>query len=143
MSPMPPELVTLSGDFTVAKADEDERLVFGWANVSQKSDGAEVWDTDDENVPPTDLEKAAYDFVLLSRETGTDHDGGPAVGQLVESLVTTVEKQQKMGLTGDELPVGWWVGFHVEDDAAWASVKSGDRLMFSIEGQAVRDEVSA
>lgn len=137
---MPSDLVTLSGALTVAKTDADAQLVFGWANVSM-SDGAEVWDSDDETVPPESLEKAAYEFVIKSRETGTDHDGGPARGTLVESLVTTAEKQERMGLPEGALPVGWWVGFHVNDDAAWKSVKDGDRLMFSIEGTARREVV--
>lgn len=133
--------VTLSGELQVAKADEDARLVFGWATVSEKADGTEVWDTDHEHVPAEDLEAAAYGFVLESRESGTDHDGGPVHGQLVESLVTTVAKQQALGLTGDELPVGWWVGFHIATDDVWKSVKAGERLMFSIDGTAIAEDV--
>lgn len=136
MAEAPEVDVTLTGEFAVAKADDEAQVVFGWASVSQKADGTEVWDSDNENVPPEDLEHAAYEFVLESRDAGTDHDGGPAVGRLVESLVTTVEKQQALGLTGDELPVGWWVGFYVEDADAWASVKSGGRVMFSIDAVA-------
>lgn len=134
--------VTLTGDLTVAKADTAERLVFGWASLSSDVDGQTVWDSDNESVPPESLEKAAYQFVQVSREAGTDHDGGPARGTLVESLVTTAEKQAKMGLEPGTLPVGWWVGFHIDDDDAWASVAKGERLMFSIEGTAVRREVT-
>jgi Putative phage serine protease XkdF len=137
------EAVTLSGEFQVAKADDAERLVFGWASVSVAKDGSEVWDSDSEHIPSGDLEQAAYEFVLNSRESGTDHDGGPVRGQLVESLVTTVEKQERMGLEPGSLPVGWWVGFHVDDDDAWSSVTGGDRVMFSIEGMAQREEVDA
>ena len=136
------ESVTLSGEFAVAKTDDDAQVVFGWASVSQKADGSDVWDSDNENVPPEDLELAAYDFVLNSREAGADHQG-PSVGQLVESLVTTVEKQQALGLTGNELPVGWWVGYHIEDPSVWASVKSGDRLMFSIDAVAEMEPAGA
>jgi hypothetical protein len=134
--------VAVPGELVVVKADAEAQVVFGWAVVSQKADGSDLWDLDNEHVPVEDLEKAAYDFVLDSRESGTDHDQGPVHGQLVESIVTTVEKQQALGLTGDELPVGWWVGFHV-DDATWKSVKAGDRLMFSIDGQAVAEDVAA
>jgi hypothetical protein len=141
--PEVPVTVCAGYELNVAKADTAERLVFGWASLSTDVDGQTVWDTDGETIEPVELEKAAYDFVLLSRVTGTDHDGGPVRGQLVESLVTTLEKQARMGLTPGTLPEGWWVGFHVEDDDAWASVQKGERLMFSIEGTAIREEVPA
>jgi hypothetical protein len=49
------------------------------------------------------------------------------------------EKLEKLGLPTDALPTGWWVGFHVEDDAAWARVKDGTYKMFSIQGTALRE----
>ena len=42
-----------------------------------------------------------------------------------------------MGLAKDALPLGWWVGFRVDDDAAWEGVKKGEYKMFSIQGVAV------
>ena len=134
--------VTLSGDFAVAKADDDAQVVFGWASVAQKADGTEVWDTDNEAVGVKALEDAAYDFVLNSREAGADHQGD-AVGTLVESIVFTAEKQEALGLPAGSLPVGWWVGYHIEDPAVWASVKSGERLMFSIDAVAEMEPAGA
>jgi len=46
-----------------------------------------------------------------------------------------------MGLSPDALPTGWWVGFHVESDEVWKSVKDGTYSMFSIQGTAIRSEV--
>ncbi len=133
------EHVTLSGEFAVAKTDDDAQVVFGWASVAQTAKGEDVIDSDNELIDPAALEAGAYEFVLNSREAGADHTGAP-VGMLVESLVTTVEKQQALGLTGDELPVGWWVGYHIEDPAVWASVKAGERLMFSIDATALIED---
>jgi len=56
----------------------------------------------------------------------------------VESCVFTEEKQKAMGLLPGALPVGWWIGFHVDDDEAWEKIKNGTYKMFSIEGKAVR-----
>lgn len=56
-------------------------------------------------------------------------------------MVFTPEKIEKMGLPAGILPTGWWVGFRVEDDALWDSVKKGERLAFSIHGSGVRKEV--
>ena len=43
-----------------------------------------------------------------------------------------------MGIPEGILPVGWWIGFKIEDEAAWAKVKDGTYSMFSIEGKAQR-----
>ena len=45
------------------------------------------------------------------------------------------------GLPEDILPEAAWVGFYIEDDRTWEKVKNGEYKMFSIEGQAVREEV--
>lgn len=62
-------------------------------------------------------------------------------GKLVESCVFTAEKQKAMGIPEGTLPIGWWIGFKIEDDAAWARVKNGTYKMFSIEGKANREPV--
>jgi hypothetical protein len=122
----------------VVKIDTDERLVFGWANVAMRPDGASIIDHQDDVVDPGDLERAAYAFTLQFRDMNTLHT--PTVrGHLVESFAVTPEKLEKMGLPLDALPIGWWVGFYVEDEESWALVKSGDFSMFSIEGSAIRE----
>lgn len=136
---MPAEFRT---DVTVAKVDDEQRLVFGWAMVAVRKDGEVVVDYQGDSITPEELELTAYDFVLEARAMGDMHDGVPGrpavktgtLGTLVESIVFTPEKIAALGLPADSVDQGWWVGFHVEDDAAWEVVKSGARSMFSIQG---------
>lgn len=88
-----------------------------------------------------DLEKGAYDFVLHSRMADADHER--LAGEMIESFVVTDEKLEAMGFSEDaraEVNKGWWIGFHVDDDA-WALVKDGTYNMFSIFGQATSTEI--
>jgi len=124
-------------DYSVTKLDEDRNLVFGWANVAMRADGSTVTDSQQDRISPTDLEDAAYLFNLEFRDANEMHEDA-TVGRLVESFVVTPEKLKKMGLEPNALPLGWWVGFHV-DDRTFAKVKRGELSMFSIEGVAVRE----
>lgn len=117
---------------------EDERLVFGWANIAASVDGQPVVDSHSDTIPADVLEKAAYDYVLKFRDAGQMHSGG-SVGRLVESFMATPQKLEAMGLAKDALPVGLWVGFKIDDADVWAKVKSGEYPMFSIQGKAVRE----
>ncbi len=125
----------------IEKVDGEQRLVFGWANIAVRKDGDQVIDSQNDVIDPPDLENAAYQFNLEFRTSGEMHRGG-AVGALVESFVVTPEKLQKMGLKGDTLPLGWWVGFHIPDDKVFAKVKDGTYSMFSIQGRGIREEVT-
>ena len=40
------------------------------------------------------------------------------------------------------VPIGWWIGFKVIDPDVWEKVKDGTYSMFSIEGEAIREEVA-
>ncbi len=129
-------------EYGIKKTDEDKRLVFGWASISISVDGEQLEDRQGDMFDPEDLEEAAYDYVLKFRDTGEEHI--PTMrkkGKLVESCVFTAEKQKAMGIPEGTLPVGWWIGFKIEDDAAWEKVKSGVYKMFSIEGKAHREPV--
>lgn len=119
---------------------EDERLIFGWANVAATADGQPIVDAHGDIIEPDVLEKAAYQFNLTFRDAGQMHAGG-SVGRLVESFMATPEKLVAMGLAPDALPVGLWVGFKIDDADVWAKVKSGEYPMFSIQGKAVREPV--
>lgn len=126
-------------NYTIAKMDDDKRLVFGWASISFTADGEQLEDLQHDIINPEDLEEAVYDYVLHFRDTGEEHR--PHLrkkGKLVESCVFTAEKQKAMGLPEGILPVGWWIGFKIEDDEAWEKVKNGTYRMFSIEGKAQR-----
>lgn len=128
--------------FNIYKTDDDKRLVFGWASISIKVDGQQLEDRQQDMIDPEDLEEAVYEYVLKFRDTGEEHI--PTMrkkGKLVESCVFTVEKQKAMGIPEGILPVGWWIGFKIEDDDAWERVKNGTYRMFSIEGKATREPV--
>ncbi len=102
-----------------------------------KQAGAQVIDHSEEFIDTPDLEEAAYDFVLTSREANDMHEG-PVIGQLIESVVVTKDKLEAWGVTS---PVneGWWVGFQLDKDS-FEKVKA-NRKAFSIEGIAQRVEV--
>lgn len=145
--------------FQISKLDDEQSLVFGFANISvskstSKGAGGDVFhDLQQDAIPPVELEKAAYDFVLNFRETGEMHEGS-AVGRLVESMVFTPDKLIALATdpsTGvvnpvtldvlkHSLPPRWWVGFKL-DAEAYSAVKSGKYKMFSIAGEADRVEV--
>ena len=131
---------TLTGRFDIKKADDDRRLAFGWAYISEDAAGIQTEDWSGDQLAPDELESAAYQFVKLFREGGEMHErGGCAV--LVESVAFTKEKQAALGIPEGTLPVGWWIGFEVTDDDVWAKVKDGTYPMFSIEGTAIREEL--
>lgn len=129
-----------SAPVEIRKVDADRNIVFGWANIAVRKDGQQVVDTQGDMIDAAELEEAGYNFVLNFRSTGEMHKGD-SKGELIESFVVTPEKLQKMGLPADSLPIGWWVGFHISDDAVFAKVKEGKYSAFSIQGKAVREEV--
>lgn len=133
---------TANNNFSIFKTDDDKRLVFGWASVAITVNGEQLEDRQQDIIDPEDLEEAAYEYVLNFRDTGEEHN--PTMrkkGKLVESCVLTAEKQKAMGIPEGSVPVGWWIGFKIEDDAAWERVKNGQYRMFSIEGKANREPV--
>ncbi len=132
---------TLKCSFKVAKSDDEERLVFGWASVAERTNGEQIVDWQEDIVEIAELEAAAYDFVQFYREGSEMHErGGLDIAVLVESMVFTPDKLALLGIPENTIPHGWWVGFRVTDDAVWEKVKDGTYKMFSIEGQAVREK---
>lgn len=119
----------------IFKANSEEHLVFGWANVSIDEDGNVPLDWQGDITSPEVLEKAAYNFVLKHRTTGEMHQGD-SVGYMVESVMFTKQKMQAMGIPEGVVPEGWWIGFYVPDDEVVAKIKSGEYKMFSIQGKA-------
>lgn len=126
--------------FKIQKLDEDKRLVFGWANVSVTVNGELVEDYQEDMIDPEELEEAAYKFAELHRDGGEMHER-TGIAVMVESVMFTEEKQEAMGIPTGTLPVGWWIGFRVTDDDVWEKVKSGEYSMFSIGGEAIREEI--
>ena len=141
--------------FAISKLDDEQQIVFGFAQVAvNKGETDPLIDHQGDVVDPEDLAKAAYDFVLDSREGDVMHVGDVA-SHLVESMAFTIEKLEKFATTPDgfidqgvlevlkrAIPLGWWVGFKVDDPAAWQGVKNGTYPMFSVAGQAIREEIS-
>lgn len=126
--------VKLEGKFEIQKSSEEKRLAFGWASV------ANIVDSQGDVIDAEELEQAAYKFVRFYREGGEMHERG-GCAELVESIVFTPEKLKALGLNENALPPCWWIGFYVTDDEVWNKVKSGEYSMFSIEGQAIREEI--
>ncbi len=133
--------VQLGGEFT--KLDDEKRLAFGWAYVAE-DDGQVITDHSGDFIDKAalpDLEDAAYEYVLLSREADEMHEKLEGVAQLVESLMLTPEKAAAMGIVTKRF--GWWAGFKIQDDDVWAKVKDGTYPGFSIRGRGQREEVEA
>lgn len=130
--------------FKLAGTNDEQRLVFGLASVSLTADGETLTDLQGDQIEPDVLEAAFYDYVANSGEGDVNHDQKRA-STLVESFVVTPTKldmlMKALGFTGT-VPafegVAAWVGYHVENDDAWARVKSGELKAFSIEGTAER-----
>ncbi len=118
----------------IKKIDEDERLVFGWFSVVEK-EGELIEDSQGDYIEPEQLEKAAYNYVLDARIAGDSHIK-KGVGRLVESIVFTKEKQEALGV--DIGCIGWWGGFHIDDDEVWNKIRKGEYPMFSIGGTGQR-----
>lgn len=132
----------MGADFCIYKSDDDRRLVFGWASIAVRANGTQIEDWQGDVIDPEDLEEAVYEYVLEFRDAGEEHISSlRKKGKLVESVVFTKEKMKAMGIPEGIVPEGWWIGFKVQDDEAWAKVKSGQYSMFSIEGSGVREPV--
>lgn len=127
-------------DVMIAKMNDDQHLVFGWANVSITEDGDIPLDWQGDVTAPQVLEKAAYQYVLKNKGTGEMHQGD-TVGYLVESVMMTKQKMAAMGIPEGVVPEGWWIGFYVPDDEVVAKIKNGTYKMFSIQGKAKRLKV--
>lgn len=121
----------------IKKFVPDQQLIFGWASVIEK-DGKVIIDKQGDVISVEELENAAYEFVLTSRDHGDMHKR-TSTGKLVESMVFTIEKQEALGINLGQ--VGWWTGFKVNDRVLWEAHKRGERPEFSIGGAAVPVEI--
>ena len=125
--------------FRVAKVNEEQGLVFGWASVAEQ-DGRLVVDHEGDVIEPAELEKGAYRFVKDARIASDRHDPATlGVGVLVESMIFTKEKQEILGI---DVPVGWWVGFQVDDPELRRSIRESEgHEAFSIGGFGAAEEL--
>ncbi|MGE0289041.1 MAG: XkdF-like putative serine protease domain-containing protein [Bradyrhizobium sp.] len=121
----------------IAKVDDAQNLVFGWLSRVVEKDGSPVVDSQGDEIPAAELEKAAYAHVVEFRKSDVMHNQH-ATGVLVESFFSTPEKRAAMGVAGDDKSVGWWVGYRVAPET-FAKVKAGEYRAFSIGGKARRE----
>ena len=116
----------------IVKLDEDKHLVFGFASI------ADTRDLQDDLIPEDELERAAYEYVVESRE-GAEMHQRRNVATLVESMFFSVEKQQLLGL--DLGAPSWWIGFKVTDEEVWDKIKKHEYQAFSIRGTAIKERI--
>lgn len=124
----------------IKKVDVERGWIFGWASVCVTKSGETVVDSQGDVIDVADLEDAAYEYVLTSRDGGEMHVA-KGVSTLIESMVFTPEKIEKLGLPADAIPCGWWVGFAITDEGVLAKARSGEYAAFSIGGSGVREKV--
>ena len=133
--------VTKAGDFgiqgQILKADDAQRMVYGWASVITEN-GIPVVDTQGDVIKAETLVKAATDFMLSARVAKDMHSGGK-IGEFVHSMPLTKEIADALGITSDK--EGWIVACKVYDNAVWEKVKSGELKAFSIGGRAKREKI--
>lgn len=123
---------------TIVKIDDEKQLVFGWASVIKDTNDKILLDRQEDFIESEEeLEKAAYDYVLKSRDGGEMHIR-KGVSTMVESVVLSKEKQMALGIPMGVVPIGWWVGFKVNDSRVWGEVKKGGYVGFSVHGTGKR-----
>jgi hypothetical protein len=125
--------------FSVTKSIPDKQFIFGWASVVEKN-GMIVIDKQGDLIVPEDLEAAAYDYNLNSRQQGHMHET-IGIGRCIESMVFTKEKKDLMGFDFPDNRVGWWIGFKVDNEEHWQAHKRGELKEFSIGGSGARARV--
>lgn len=125
--------------FKVAKVNEEQGLVFGWASVAEV-DGNLIVDHEGDVIEPAELEKGVYRFVKDARIASDRHRPETlGVGVMVESMIFTKEKQEILGI---DVPVGWWVGFQVDDPELRRSIRESEgHEAFSIGGLGAAEDL--
>ena len=131
----------------ILKVDDELRVVWGWASVISKN-GKAITDSQGDQISSEVLVKAAHDFMTESRTGGFMHIPDLKVGDIVESMVFTKALQTALGIEivdkKDNQPIeGWLIGFHVDSEKLWKSVKSGEFTEFSIGGLGERVPINA
>ena len=121
----------------IEKVDEEQRMVWGWAYVCIDENGQQVVDHSGDVIELAEVHKAAHEFMSESRLGGQMHD--TEAGSVPESIVVTDAVAAELGMQTRKR--GWFIGYHVDDDKAWAGVKSGRYQAFSIGGTATPEAI--
>jgi hypothetical protein len=117
----------------VLKADEDAKIVWGWAYVATV-DGEVSLDHSGEYVSPETLVKAATNFMMNTRVSKVNHTGEKD-GDIVHSLPVTKELAEALGIQTNR--EGWIIGVRVSPTTL-QKVQSGLLTSFSIGGRALK-----
>ena len=131
--------LTKSIEGQILKADEEQRMVYGWASVVTEK-GEPVVDRQGDVIEPDTLVKAASKFMEHVR-VGKEMHKGDQIGAVIHSMPITKEIGESLGIQSDR--EGWIVAFKVYDDEVWDKVKSGELAAFSIGGRAIKEDYSA
>jgi len=123
-----------SVEFKLSKSLEAKQYVFGWASVVRDKDGNIPFDWAGDVLDEADIEESAYNFVRNHRVTGLEHQGD-AFGEMIESIMFTKEKQAVLGIPDGILPIGWFIGFYIENKDIYNKIINGELGMFSIQGK--------
>ena len=121
----------------ILKADDEQRMVYGWASVITEN-GEPVVDRQGDVIEAGTLVKAVNKFMEHVR-VGKAMHVGDQVGVVVHSLPITKELGDALGIHSDR--EGWVVAYKVYDDNVWNMVKSGELAAFSIGGRAVKEDI--
>lgn len=124
----------------ILKADHAQQIVFGWAGQYLDEKGAPLEDLQGDVIDPSEIEKASYDYLLKSRDSGIMHEG-KSVGKIVASLVTTPEVVKAFFGPDVKVPVGWIIGVKYDDAKVFKRVVDGELKMFSIQGSSEVEEI--
>ena len=117
---------------TILKADEETRMVYGWASVATVN-GELVVDQQGDTLEPSEMVKMADGF-MASVRTAKAMDQGAGIGEVLHSMPLTNDIMKAFGISCDR--EGWLIAMKIHDDATWARVKSGDLAELSIGGRA-------
>ena len=120
----------------ILKADDEQRMVYGWASVVTQK-GEAVVDRQGDVIEPDTLVKAVNKFMEHVR-VGKEMHQGEQIGRVIHSLPITKEIGESLGIQSDR--EGWVVAFKVYDDDVWSRVKSGELAAFSIGGKAIKED---
>ena len=133
------ELTKTNIEGQILKADEEQRLVYGWASVVTEK-GEPVIDRQGDIIEPDTLVKAVNNFMEHIR-VGKEMHKGDQIGAVIHSMPITKEIGESLGIQSDR--EGWIVAFKVYDDDVWDKVKSGELAAFSIGGRAIKESYDA
>lgn len=123
----------------ILKADDEQRMVYGWASVITEK-GKPVIDRQGDVIDSETLVKAVNNFMEHVRVGKAMHTGDQ-VGVVVHSFPITKELGDSLGIHSDR--EGWIVAYKVYDDNVWEMVKSGKLAAFSIGGRAIKEDYNA